>query len=395
MKKGFPHWVLGSIFALCLIGFTLYMALDTFVISHVERIADTSTTQSATTLPSYTSPYSQTTASEETAASSDPALASETETTGSDTPATLATEDGSHHGRHGRDNTTTAAQEVPATDPATEPATDPVTEPVTEPATEASSTNPFDQYKAYFTDTPQATANTYSDSRMAITLSTYTEYNTVFYVADIVIASPDVLTSAFADNSYGHNVKDETSKIAEEIGAVLAINGDYYGARSSGYVIRNGVLYRSKSNHTQDLVYYNDGRMEIINEDDITAEELLANGAMEVWSFGPSLVQNGEVSIGEAKSDRFAEAKNPRTAIGYYGPGHYVFVVCDGRQDASAGFNLEQMAQIMDALGVECAYNLDGGGSSSLYFLGNLINKPATNWNDIDEREVSDIVCLK
>ena len=67
------------------------------------------------------------------------------------------------------------------------------------------------------------------------------------YVADIVLSSPEYLKTAFAQNSYGKNVTEKTSEIAEEVNAILAINGDYYGAQEKGYVLRNGTLYRSEA----------------------------------------------------------------------------------------------------------------------------------------------------
>lgn len=74
---------------------------------------------------------------------------------------------------------------------------------------------------------------------------------------------------------------EKTSAIAIANNAVLAINGDYYGAQESGYVLRNGVIYRNKAKKgKEDLVIYEDGSFEIIVEDEITAEELLEKGAV-------------------------------------------------------------------------------------------------------------------
>ena len=85
-------------------------------------------------------------------------------------------------------------------------------------------------------------------------------------------------------------------------------------------------------------------------------------------------------------------ASNPRTAIGIYDDLHYVFVVSDGRTDESEGLSLYQLAEFMQSLGVTTAYNLDGGGSSTMYFNGEIVNNPTTNGKSIKERKVSDIV---
>ena len=71
---------------------------------------------------------------------------------------------------------------------------------------------------------------------------------------------------------------------------------------------------------------------------------------------------------------------------------HYMFVVSDGRTDESAGLSLSQLAEFMQGLGVVTAYNLDGGGSSTMYFNGEVINNPTTSGRSIKERSVSDIV---
>ena len=221
-----------------------------------------------------------------------------------------------------------------------------------------------------------STGTTYSDDNIQITLTEYRENDTTVYVADVVLSSPEYLQTAFAQSSYGRNVTEKTSEMAQDAGAILAINGDYYGAQEKGYVIRDGVLYRDTAKtDQQDLVIYEDGTMKIISEDEVTAEELLEEGA---------------------KSDEVgkAMASNPRTAIGMIDDLHYVFVVSDGRTEESEGLSLLELAEFMDSLGVKTAYNLDGGGSSTMYFNGEVINQPTTNGKSIQERSVSDIVYI-
>lgn len=237
--------------------------------------------------------------------------------------------------------------------------------------------------------------NSYSDENIQITLTEYQQYDTSIYVADIVLSSSEYLQTALAQNAYGRNVTEKTSEIAESSGAILAINGDYYGAQEDGYVLRNGVLYRNTSASGQvDLVIYNDGSFAIINETDVTAEELLADGAQQVLSFGPALIEDGTVVVSEDDEVGKAKTSNPRTAIGIIDDLHYLFVVSDGRTDESAGLSLFQLAEFMKELGVTTAYNLDGGGSSTMYFNGEVINNPTTNGRSIEERSVSDIVYI-
>lgn len=240
-----------------------------------------------------------------------------------------------------------------------------------------------------------STGTTYSDDNIQITLTEYRENDTTVYVADVVLSSPEYLQTAFAQSSYGRNVTEKTSEMAQDAGAILAINGDYYGAQKKGYVIRDGVLYRDTAKtDQQDLVIYEDGTMKIISEDEVTAEELLEEGTKEVLSFGPELITDGEIAVTESDEVGKAMASNPRTAIGMIDDLHYVFVVSDGRTEESEGLSLLELAQFMDSLGVKTAYNLDGGGSSTMYFNGEVINQPTTNGKSIQERSVSDIVYI-
>ena len=87
-------------------------------------------------------------------------------------------------------------------------------------------------------------------------------------------------------------------------------------------------------------------------------------------------------------------SSNPRTAIGIVDELHYLFVVSDGRTNASEGLSLRELAEFMQSLGADIAYNLDGGGSSTMVFNGKVINNPTTNGKSIKERSVSDIVYI-
>ena len=241
------------------------------------------------------------------------------------------------------------------------------------------------------------TDTSYSDDNIQINLETITTNNTTVYVADIQVSSVEYLKTALAQNTYGTNITAKTSETAAEKNAILAINGDYYGANSTGYVIKNGILYRDavRDNASYgDLAIYADGSFEIVYEDEVTAQELIDQGVVNLLAFGPSLVEDGEIVVGTSTEVGRAMASNPRTAIGIIDENHYIIVVADGRTTESEGLSLYQMAEIMKEYGATTAYNLDGGGSSTLYFNGQVINNPTTNGNTISERAVSDIVYI-
>ena len=243
----------------------------------------------------------------------------------------------------------------------------------------------------------QVTDTSYSDGNISVTLTEKTVNETQVYVADITLSSSDYLKTALAQNSYGTNVTAKTSVTAAENNAILAVNGDYYGANSSGYVIRNGVVYRDSVREDAsngDLAIYKDGSFKIIYEDQVSANQLVEDGVVNLLAFGPSLVENGEISVSTNAEVGQAMASNPRTAIGIIDENHYIIIVSDGRTSESKGLSLYQMAEVMKSYGVKTAYNLDGGGSSTLYFNGQVINKPTTGGSKISERAVSDIVYI-
>ena len=243
--------------------------------------------------------------------------------------------------------------------------------------------------------TAQSSDTTYKTDDTSITLSTYREYDTNIYVAEVELSKNAQIETAFAQNSYGKNVTATTSSMAESSAAILAVNGDYYGARDNGYVIRDGIIYRSSAKADQeDLVIYKDGSMKIINESEVSAQELVDDGAVTVLSFGPALVEDGKVSVSQNDEVGKAMASNPRTAIAITKDNHYLFIVSDGRTDESEGLSLYELATFAASLGAETVYNLDGGGSSTMYFNGNVVNNPTTNGWDISERGVSDIVYI-
>ncbi|TYP76359.1 phosphodiester glycosidase family protein [Paenibacillus methanolicus] len=256
-------------------------------------------------------------------------------------------------------------------------------------------------------DAEQSTAATaddwnYTSDNMSIAIQKVEtgsgEDKITYYVAEVQLKSAANLLTAFADNAFGRNIIANTSDIASANNAIFAINGDYYGFRDNGVIIRNGTLYRDEPARIG-LAMYSDGTMASYNEEDISAEELLAEGVTNTFSFGPVLVQDGAVAtnLDDVKIDnnfgnRSIDGANPRTGVGIISPNHYAFVVVDGRQaNYSRGMTLNEFAQLFEDLGATEAYNLDGGGSSTMYFNGRVVNSPGRQG---EERGVSDIIYL-
>lgn len=219
-----------------------------------------------------------------------------------------------------------------------------------------------------------------------------------YFVADVTVQDASSLRSAFAENSFGTNIIEDTSVIASSNNAIFAINGDYYGFRDDGVIIRNGTVYRDDPVRDA-LALFDDGSLQTYDEAEISSSDLLADGVTNTLSFGPILIQDGiitsdfsSVKIDTNFGNRSIQNANPRTAIGMIAPNHYVFVVVDGRKEGySRGMTLTELADVMAGLGATEAYNLDGGGSSTMYFMGRVVNNPL---GKNQERGVSDILYI-
>jgi len=219
-----------------------------------------------------------------------------------------------------------------------------------------------------------------------------------YYVADVNLTGDTSLKTALAKNEFGRNIIEATSTIAENNNAIFAINGDYYGFREDGVVIKNGVVYRDDPARVG-LALYNNGTIKSYDEKTVSSQELIASGVTNTLSFGPVLINNG-VIISDFKSvtvdsnfgNRSIQSSNPRTGIGMISANHYVFVVVDGRSEGySKGMTLTEFADVFKELGCTEAYNLDGGGSSTMYFMGRVVNNPL---GKDGERAISDIVYI-
>lgn len=241
---------------------------------------------------------------------------------------------------------------------------------------------------------------TYAGTNASIEITEHTTGNgsdtITWFVADIKLTSAEALRTAFAKDTYGENIIEDPSTIAAQNGAVCAINGDYYGFRDTGIVIRNGVAFRDAGARTG-LALYSDGSLVAYDETATSAAALVADGVWQTWSFGPSLLDDGAiidgidtVEVDTNVGNHSIQGEQPRTGIGMIEPNHLVAIVVDGRSSGySRGVTMIEFAQIFADLGATLAYNLDGGGSSTLVFDDALVNNPLGKGT---ERGTSDII---
>jgi exopolysaccharide biosynthesis protein len=244
-----------------------------------------------------------------------------------------------------------------------------------------------------------ATDTSYVDATKSISITKVTtgegSDTVTYYVADVELTSATDLQAAFSGGEFDSRETEDTSDIAADNNAILAINGDYYSAMSDGVVIRNGVLYRNIPARTG-LALFEDGSMAVYEETEVSADQLLADGVWNTYTFGPALLVEGDIPDGIDTYEAVANPRhpiqgtNPRTGIGLISNNHFVLVVVDGRQAGySKGVTITEFAQIFKDLGCITAYNLDGGGSSTMYFMGEVINNPASRQG---QRAISDIL---
>ncbi len=258
------------------------------------------------------------------------------------------------------------------------PATIQAPAPATAPAPTAAPTS--DAQWSYITDT------------VRIEVREYEIKNVVYFAAEVWLTDAKQWLSAFSSNKF--DAQHETVEdIAARNNAVLAINGDFATFNNGGVILRNGEVFRTNKSTRQLMLLDSNGDLIPIIEPPTdgagAAKGYIEDGIWQSFVFGPVLVENGEaVPIPDAFFINTG-AVEPRTAIAQLGPLHYLWVVVDGRQDGySQGVSLARLQEIMISHGAVTAFNLDGGGSSTLYFDGKVLNRPANG----SARRVPDIL---
>lgn len=258
-------------------------------------------------------------------------------------------------------------------------------EPTPQSAEEPAANGDFSAtFPAY--DTGADAMLSHQDDQLRIAIHKVQADDVTYFVADVWVKQIEAFHTAFAMDAYGRGLHETPLKMANEQKAIFAVSGDYYGAREDGLVVRNGELYRDVMSDDV-CVLRRDGTMRVYQRGAFSALDDADDSVWQAWAFGPALVQNGAVC--DTSSSKI-KVKNPRCAIGYYAPGHYCFIVVDGRQSGySEGMTLVELANTFADLGCETAYNLDGGATAMMVFEGSLVNHP-TNGG----RASSDIICF-
>lgn len=249
---------------------------------------------------------------------------------------------------------------------------------------------PGDFSARFPTDEPEeaeGVIGSYADGDLRVTVTEMHSEDATYFVADVWIRNIKGFKTAFAQGKFGHSLYEMPNDIASRLNAVVAISGDTYGSNRQSVVIRNGNLYRDTVGTEDVCVLYADGVMESYYGSEFDLDAAIARGAYQCWAFGPKIIDNGQVPASYNTTDVII-SHNPRSAIGYFEPGHYCLVVVDGRQgDYSRGMTLDELSQAMIDLGCVDAYNLDGGQSAMMVFQGQVVSQPYKGG-----RAISDII---
>ncbi len=229
------------------------------------------------------------------------------------------------------------------------------------------------RFEDYFTDEVVQTENSYSSPNVAIRIDTISTGEggdkITYHVADVHIASIDCFRTYVSHGVYSYFDTQEVMEMDAAVNALLSISGDFCTYQQTGFLVRNGEVIRGDQAWCDICVLYADGTMKCYVRGTYTNDQVMADGALQVWNFGPSLLNDA----GEVRTDYTVSQTvmypNPRSAVGYYEPGHYCLVIVDGRQEGySKGMLLNELGELFHSLGCTCAYNLDGGGSAVMTF---------------------------
>ena len=264
-------------------------------------------------------------------------------------------------------------------------------QPAAQPQEDEQVAEPVSQFKHY-----EPGELSYQTDRMSVSIEQKSKNGMTYFVCDIQLTDVSQLRTAFAGDGFASGIYEATSDIAGRYDPVLAINADFCRYHRNGVIIRNGELLR-KQNITKHhlLIVDEQGDMSALTDrtgkQGLVANDLVDKNTWQTFEFGPVLVRDGEAtalpkSFYVACADGYYE---PRTAIGQLGPLHYIVIVVDGRREGySTGASIPQLQQLFLDEGAQFAFNLDGGGSTTLYFLGEVINMPSGG----KERSVSDVL---
>lgn len=245
----------------------------------------------------------------------------------------------------------------------------------------------FDRFS--YTGTKNDLNGNYKSEDVSVTILRGRVSDSDYFLADIYIQDISCFVTAFGGEEFQGGT-ESVRKIFDTVpGGIVGMNGDFYSIDLHGPVIRNGQTYLNRVSGDWDIAALDSsGVLTVYPYGELKKSALKEMELYQTWVFGPSLLD----SNGHAKT-KFRSAvtpNNPRSVLGYYEPGHYAFLLVDGRSQTCDGITLEDLSTFCEELGFTSAYNLDGGQSSVLVSQQGVINDPFRGG-----RAVSDILAIR
>ena len=218
---------------------------------------------------------------------------------------------------------------------------------------------------------------TYKSSTLSVDLRRKSTHGVYYWVALIKTKSAGQLRSALSYGTYG-GTRQTTSSAVSSNGGVIGVNGSAFSYQDGkpsplGMCIKNGVIYGDYETSYSVMAVKNDGTI-YTPEQGLKGADLLEEGVKDTYNFGPILIKDGQAQPAWAETAKYY----PRTAVGMVSPGTYVLLVTD--TGSYSGLNHWDMVNIFTTYGCQYAYNLDGGGSATLYYNGQVMNRLINNY---------------
>lgn len=283
---------------------------------------------------------------------------------------------------------------IPTPTPTPSPTPTPTPTPTPSPTPTPLGLLPWTEGERFSPDQTVYTDSEYKSANVSITFRRVSDDNRtkntlVYFVADIYLTNVESFRRGQSMGSFGKS-HEPIAELAKRYGAIVAMSGDHCEKGDKALTVVDGnVVYDGKRYRYDMCVLYKDGTIEMIPAKEINREAVLAKDPWQTWNFGPILYNtDGSVPKKYNLPDSI-DGKNPRAVLGYYGPGHYCFVLVDGRQKGySVGLTLKELTELMQDLGCISAYNLDGGVSAQITWNGKRMNSPGKN------RSICDILYI-
>ena len=239
--------------------------------------------------------------------------------------------------------------------------------------------------------------------RIEINRRTQAKPKLVWYEAEIWAAEGEAFRMLPWDASDRWKKLNYPYQIARRHRTVFALNSDFAHLRISkrmvvGIVIRDGEIVSSRTNkknkafpNYDTLVLMPDGDMRVYWSNELKAKDYAEMGAADVLAFGPYMIRDGELNRTALK--KFATGSAPRTAVGMAEKGHYFAIVTEGRNKRSNGCSVKFCGERLLELGCTLAFNLDGGQSSAMVFMGRQLNLITNDYgNKASARKAAEIL---